>query len=92
VLNSIEEYNFDLVVFDTAPTGHTLRLLNFPNIIQKALVKLIEMKEKFGSLMGQVGGMLGGGADSMSGEEQQKKMFDALDLFKQKIENVNKQF
>lgn len=69
VLNSIEEYNFDLVIFDTAPTGHTLRLLNFPNIIEKALVKLIEMKEKFGGMMSQVSGMFGGAADDESQED-----------------------
>jgi len=41
VLRSLDNYNFDLILFDTAPTGHTLRLLNFPNILEKALVKLI---------------------------------------------------
>lgn len=41
VLQSIESFSFDLVIFDTAPTGHTLRLLNFPNIIEKALLKII---------------------------------------------------
>jgi arsenite-transporting ATPase len=41
VLRSIDNYNFDLILFDTAPTGHTLRLLNFPNILEKALLKMI---------------------------------------------------
>jgi arsenite-transporting ATPase len=41
VLRSIDNYNFDLIIFDTAPTGHTLRLLNFPNILEKALLKMI---------------------------------------------------
>ena len=30
VLNQIDKYNYDLVIFDTAPTGHTMRLLKFP--------------------------------------------------------------
>lgn len=30
VLNQIDTYNYDLVIFDTAPTGHTMRLLKFP--------------------------------------------------------------
>ena len=41
VLRSLDNYNFDLILFDTAPTGHTLRLLNFPNILEKALLKMI---------------------------------------------------
>ena len=41
VLRSLDQYNFDLILFDTAPTGHTLRLLNYPNILEKALLKMI---------------------------------------------------
>lgn len=37
ILKSLDEYKFDLIIFDTAPTGHTLRLLNFPNILDKGL-------------------------------------------------------
>lgn len=53
VLRSLDNYNFDLILFDTAPTGHTLRLLNFPNILEKALLKLIQLKEKFGGMLTQ---------------------------------------
>jgi arsenite/tail-anchored protein-transporting ATPase len=51
VLKSLDQYNFDVVIFDTAPTGHTLRLLNFPTILDKALLKLIQLKEKFGGML-----------------------------------------
>lgn len=45
VLKSVEQYKFDLIVFDTAPTGHTLRLLNLPSILEKALMKLMTLKD-----------------------------------------------
>ena len=54
VIKSLDEYNFSLIIFDTAPTGHTLRLLNFPNILEKGLVKLIELKDKFGGMFSQM--------------------------------------
>ncbi len=32
VINYIEEDKYDVVVFDTAPTGHTLKLLQLPKV------------------------------------------------------------
>ena len=92
VIKSLDSYKFDLVIFDTAPTGHTLRLLNFPTILDKALLKMIQMKEKFGGMLGQFGGMLGGPSAGVNGEDIQKKIFDGLDMMKQKITEVNNQF
>ena len=40
ILKSLDEYKFDLIIFDTAPTGHTLRLLNFPNLLEKGIMML----------------------------------------------------
>ena len=63
VMRSLDEYNFSLIIFDTAPTGHTLRLLNFPNILEKGLVKLIELKDKFGGMFNQMQNMMNPSAD-----------------------------
>jgi len=63
ILKSLDEYKFDLIIFDTAPTGHTLRLLNFPNILDKGLHKLLELNEKFGGMLNSMGGMMGGGGN-----------------------------
>ena len=59
VIKSLDEYKFDLIIFDTAPTGHTLRLLNFPTILEKGLLKLMELKDKFGGMLNSVSGMMG---------------------------------
>ena len=58
MLKGLDEYDFDLIIFDTAPTGHTLRLLNLPAILEKAIIKLIELKEKFGGMLTTMSGAM----------------------------------
>lgn len=53
VLEFIEtESDFDLVVFDTAPTGHTLRLLSLPDLLSGWIGKLISLRLKLGKVFG----------------------------------------
>ena len=93
VIKSLDEYNFSLIIFDTAPTGHTLRLLNFPNILEKGLVKLIELKDKFGGMFAQVQNMMSqNGQPGASQEDAQQRLFDGINSMKTKIEEVNEQF
>jgi arsenite-transporting ATPase len=40
---------YDFVVFDTAPTGHTLRFLSFPEIMDSWVGKMMKVKAKLGS-------------------------------------------
>jgi arsenite/tail-anchored protein-transporting ATPase len=51
LMTSVKENKYDTIVFDTAPTGHTLKFLNFPNILQKGLEKLMGLKEKFSGML-----------------------------------------
>ena len=92
ILKSLDSYNFDLIIFDTAPTGHALRLLNFPKILEKGILKLIELKEKFGGMLSSMGGMMGQGGQQVDPEVMHKKIFEAMDGMKKKIEDINTQF
>lgn len=55
VLEFVEtEHDYDLVVFDTAPTGHTLRFLSLPETLSGWIGKMLKMRLKLGSLFGSI--------------------------------------
>lgn len=56
----VQSMDHSCIVFDTAPTGHTLRLLQFPSTLEKGLAKLQSLRNSFGGMIEQVGSMLGG--------------------------------
>jgi arsenite-transporting ATPase len=51
ILEFIEtEHDYDLVIFDTAPTGHTLRFLGLPETLSGWIGKLIKMRLRIGNM------------------------------------------
>ncbi len=54
---------FDRVVIDTAPTGHTLRLLSFPDFLDGFLGKLVKLQLRVSKVLSSLSGVFGGGSD-----------------------------
>lgn len=86
LMKQVQNLDFDVVVFDTAPTGHTLRLLSFPTILEKALGKVMDLKDRFGGLIGQASAMFGGGPDV------QDQLLGRLEETREIINQVNDTF
>ena len=49
--------NFDIVILDTAPTGHTLNLLNLPEFMKGTSMRLINIRHKLGNLIDKFTGV-----------------------------------
>ena len=48
--------HFDRVIVDTAPTGHTLRLLTYPDFLDRFIARLLTIRERFDGAASLVGG------------------------------------
>ncbi|CAE6431503.1 unnamed protein product [Rhizoctonia solani] len=87
IMKHVKSMEYSVIVFDTAPTGHTLRFLSFPSVLEKALGKISSLSGRFGPMLQQVSAMMGG-----SGAGQQEDMFAKLDGMRAIITEVNQQF
>ncbi|MFW9868283.1 MAG: ArsA family ATPase [Candidatus Thorarchaeota archaeon] len=61
ILEFIEDSSYDRVIFDTAPTGHTLKLLELPDLLDSWLGKILTMRQRLSSMMSGLRSMFGGG-------------------------------
>ncbi|EJT50160.1 hypothetical protein A1Q1_00627 [Trichosporon asahii var. asahii CBS 2479] len=86
VMKHVKSMEFSVIVFDTAPTGHTLRFLSFPSVLEKALGKLSQLSGRFGPMISQMSSMFGGQAGA------QEDMFAKLEQMRETITEVNTQF
>jgi arsenite-transporting ATPase len=83
VMRQVKERSYSVIVFDTAPTGHTLRFLQFPTILEKALGKLSELSGRFGPMLNTLMSQTG---------QNTSDVLDKLESTRQTIAEVNKQF
>ncbi|KAL0290767.1 UNVERIFIED_CONTAM: ATPase ARSA2 [Sesamum angustifolium] len=87
LLSFLWEHNSCKLMRNLAPTGHTLRLLQFPTTLEKGLAKVMSLRSKFGGLFSQMTRIFGVGDEF--GEDD---LLGKLEGMKDVIEQVNKQF
>jgi arsenite-transporting ATPase len=83
VLEFIEtEHDYDLIIFDTAPTGHTLRFLSLPETLSGWVGKILKLRLKLGNMMGALKSMFS------RGDKEQDNSLEVLEKFNNSIINA----
>lgn len=88
VLKQVKSLSYEVIVFDTAPTGHTLRFLQFPTVLEKALSKLSQLSGQFGPMLNSVLGARGG----LPGGQNLDDVLSKMESLRETIAEVNSQF
>ncbi|MHA1298311.1 MAG: ArsA family ATPase [Candidatus Helarchaeota archaeon] len=73
--------DFDLVIIDTAPTGHTLRFLSFPDFMKGTAMRLIQLRQKVGAFAEKLAGFF------RRRKKEEKEGFDDPAEFMEKIKD-----
>lgn len=63
LLEYLDDPRFERVVIDTAPTGHTLRLLQLPELMDSMIGRVMQFRQRMSGMMEGLKGMFGGGDD-----------------------------
>jgi arsenite-transporting ATPase len=92
LLRFMDDDRFDRVVVDTAPTGHTLRLLELPDVMDSMVGRALKLRQTLGGVMDRVGGLFGGddgieGDDAVEGGLSAEEA-DDLEALQERIERL----
>jgi len=63
--------DWDYVVFDTAPTGHTLKMIQLPKVLDAVAGNFLELKSKYDAVKSKVGSVLSRGDEEEEGIEEE---------------------
>jgi arsenite-transporting ATPase len=75
---------YDIVLFDTAPTGHTLRLLSFPEMMDSWVGKMINVRRQIGSMAKAFKNIM----PFMGDEEEEDKALEDMEETKKRIKEA----
>jgi arsenite-transporting ATPase len=82
-LRHMNSREYDVIVFDTAPTGHTLRFLSLPDVLDSWLGKLIRIRMRLSGITGMVRKLL-----SREDEDEGDNTLERLEEMKRRIEHA----
>ena len=81
ILEFIEDSTYDRVIFDTAPTGHTLKLLELPDLLDSWFGKIITLRQRLSSMMSGFRALVGG-------SEKEDTAWEMMQQTKEKIKHA----
>ena len=79
LLSFAQDPRFDALIFDTAPTGHTLRFLGLPEILDSWTGRIIRLAR-----------LTGGVRSILMGRHQERAMREELDKFQKRVAHVRR--
>lgn len=84
LMQSVQSRRFSVIVFDTAPTGHTLKFLKLPEVLDKLAESFLKMENMMGGLMKFLSSLT-------TSQMSQTEMFDKIKVIRNMINKTHDQ-
>ena len=79
LLSYLDDDRFERVVIDTAPTGHTLRLLELPEVMDTMVGRLLTFRQRIQGMVEGMKGMFGGDEPDAGSTEDLEALRDRIE-------------
>ncbi|MFC6836416.1 ArsA family ATPase [Halomarina ordinaria] len=89
LLEYLDDERFERVVVDTAPTGHTLRLLSLPEALDSMVGRILAFREQMSGMLGEMPGPFGD-PDAGEGLDQLRDLSERIQRLRQALEDPSR--
>ncbi len=90
LLQLLDDDRFDRVVVDTAPTGHTLRLLQLPELMDSMVGRVLSLRERLSGMMDGLKGLFGADTGDGRGVEDLRELSDRIERLRGTLRDPTK--
>merc|ERR1719502_466394 len=88
VLSLVDSNEYKTLIFDTAPTGHTLRLLHLPQVLETGIKKLQSWQTRIGGLMTSIASTITRSNDAAAQGEALNRLKEKLNQYHVQIQRI----
>ncbi len=90
LIEYLDDPRFERVVVDTAPTGHTLRLLELPEMMDSMVGRLLSLRERFSGMAGGLFGLFGDDDSVEDGAVSLKELSSKIERLRAALEDPSR--
>ena len=88
VLALVDSGEYTTLIFDTAPTGHTLRLLQLPQVLNVGITKLQTWQSRLGGVMGALAGAFNKDSDAAAQAKSLTLLKEKLKYYQTQVQRI----
>ena len=87
LIEYLDDPRFERVDVDTAPTGHTLRLLELPELMDSMMGRMLSLRERLSGMAGSLGGLFGDDPSVDEGTASLKELSSKIERLRTALED-----